>query len=239
MGMSLTKAAPTDPVAFHSEIASDFNASYKADANRLERVKVWRSYLDRYTTHVPFAYDIGCGSGMLTAEIAPRADAVTAIDGAEGMLALAKENMAARGLNHVSFRQARLPIADTADLPPAPLVISSSVIEYLPSLPDALAMLKKLMTPDATLVFSISNKSSLNRSIVRFVHRLTGHPRYFGLVLHFVNEAHIRALLSEAGLEFVDLTYFGGEDRLNRLLSKVFPRTQTTNMILVVARRPA
>lgn len=234
----MSKAAPTDPVAFHSQIAADFNASYAADANRLERLRVWRTWLDRYTAHVPLAYDIGCGSGMLTAEIAPRADAVVAIDGAEGMLALAKENMAARGFHHVSFRQARLPIKDTSGLTPAPLVISSSVIEYLPSLPDALSMLKALMTPGATLLFSISNRSSINRALVRFVHRLTGRPRYFGLVLHFVDEAEIRRLLSDAGLEFVDLTYFGGEDRINRLLSRIVPRRFATNMILVVARRP-
>ncbi len=233
----MRKSAPTDPVAFHSEIAGDFNASYAADPNRLERIRVWRTCLDRYTTHAPLAYDIGCGSGVLTLEIASRADAVTAIDGSDGMLALAKENMAARGFSHVTLQQAYLPIADTAHLPPAPLVISSSVIEYLPSLPDALAMLKALMTPDATLVFSISNKSSLNRAVVRFVHRLTGRPRYFGLVLHFVTEDDIRRLLADAGLEFVDLIYFGGEDRMNRIISMVFPRRFATNMILVVARR--
>ena len=235
----MSGAAPTDPVAFHSEIAGDFNASYAADPNRLERIQVWRACLERHTGPVPLAYDIGCGSGMLTAEVALRADAVIAIDGAEGMLALAKANMAAHGFGQVSFRQARLPIADTSDLHPAPLVISSSVVEYLPSLPETLTMLKKLMTPGATLVFSISNRSSINRAIVRFVHRLTGRPRYFGLVLHFVDEKQIRSLLAGAGLEFVDLTYFGGEDRMNRIISKVFPRQFATNMILVVARRPA
>ena len=235
----MSGAVPTDPVVFHSDIASDFDASYATDANRLERIRVWRACLERHTGHVPLAYDIGCGSGMLTAEIAPRADAVIAIDGAEGMLALARENMATRGFNHVTFRQARLPIADTSDLSPAPLVISSSVIEYLPSLADTLAMLKKLMTPGATLVVSISNRSSISRGIVRIVHRLTGRPRYFGLVLHFVNEAQVRDLLAGAGLELIELSYFGGEDRMNRIIARVFPRRFATNMILVVARPPA
>ena len=235
----MIRSAPTDAVAFHSEIASDFNASYAADPNRLERLKVWRACLERHATPVALAYDIGCGSGMLTAEIAPRALKVIAVDGSEAMLALAKENMAGRGLHNVSFRQARLPIADTADFAPAPLVIASSVIEYLPALEEAVAMLKKLMAPGATLVFSISNKSSISRAIVRFAHRLTGRPRYFGLVLHFMDEEGIQALLSGAGLELVDLTYFGGEDWMNRMISRVFPHKLSTNMILAVARRPA
>ena len=234
----MSRGAPIDPVAFHSDIAAAFDASYAADPNRLERIEVWRACLDRYTTHVLVAYDIGCGAGALTVEIAPRADAVIAIDGAEGMLALAKRNVATRGFDHVKFLQARLPIVDASRLAPAQLVIASSVIEYLPSLPDALAMLVSLMAPGATLMFSISNKSSISRAVVRAVHRITGRPRYLGLVLHFVTAEQIKALLEGAGLDLVDLRYFGGADRTNRALAQVFPIRFAANMILVVARRP-
>src|SRR5258708_3541387 len=63
---------PSDAVEFHSEIASDFHASYRSDANRRERVRIWNAWLDRYAKDATVAYDVGCGSGVLASEIARR-----------------------------------------------------------------------------------------------------------------------------------------------------------------------
>lgn len=235
----MQQARSGDAIAFHSEIASEFHESYRADPNRRERLDVWRAYLARYAKPAQRAYDLGCGSGMLTCEIASRAAEVTAIDGSDAMIAIARKNTAERGFRNVTFRQARLPIADTSDLPAAELVISSSVIEYLDSVEAALAFVRSLMKPGAMLFFSMSNRDSISRKIVRLVYRMTGRPRYFGFVRHFLNEDDVRRLLAGAGLDYVDHAYFGGQDRLNRVIGSVLPAKFSTNMILIVAQRPA
>src|SRR5450432_4064324 len=125
-----------DGVGFYSRIAPDFHASYATDPNRIERMRVWQHFFERYAPDARFAYDIGCGSGLLACELAGRGIETIGIDGAAGMLSIAQSSAKARRLTNVSFRHSRLPIADTAGLRAADLVISSSAIEYLESIPD-------------------------------------------------------------------------------------------------------
>src|SRR5450432_4431865 len=111
-----TMSAPVeDGVGFYSRIAPDFHASYATDPNRIERMRVWQHFLERYAQDARFAYDIGCGSGLLACELAARGIETIGIDGAAGMLSIARSSANARGLTNVSFRHSRLPIADTAD----------------------------------------------------------------------------------------------------------------------------
>jgi hypothetical protein len=74
---------------------------------------------------------------------------------------------------------------------------------------------------------------------VRLVHGLTGRPRYFGLLKHFMNIQEIQADLRAVGLEYVEHRYFGSADRINSVLGAVLPKRFASNMIVVVARRPA
>ena len=64
--------APTDAVAYYSGAASRFHASYAADANRQERLAVWDRFIGRYVQGARFAYDLGCGSGILACTLAGR-----------------------------------------------------------------------------------------------------------------------------------------------------------------------
>lgn len=234
----MSSAQPTDAVAFHSEIASTFHASYADDPNRQERIVVWRRVLARVLSKGELAYDIGCGSGMVTCEIAPYAQRVTAIDGAAGMLDIARKTVAGRGFANVEFCQANLPLAPGHGLPPADNVISSSVIEYLDSVEEALLFIKSILKPGGTLVFSISNKNSIKRQAVRVFNRLTGRPRYFGLLKHFLSVDDIRAVLEKTGFVFVESEYFDGKDRINSILGRIFPKKYSANLILAVAKRP-
>lgn len=232
-----TSGSPTDAVDFHSEIASNFSTSYQFDANRLERVRVWNELLDKYAVTARLAYDIGCGPGVLSREIAGRGIETIAIDGASGMLAIAKESAQKSGLRNIEFQQHRLPIIDTTGFRTADIVLSSSVIEYLDSIPKALAFLRSLSRPEGTIIFSVSNKDSLSRKLVRLVHRLTGYPKYFGLLKHFMNIEEIKLDLRDVGLDYVEHIYFGRADRLNRVLSVLMPERFASNMIVVVAKR--
>ena len=226
-----------DAVEFHSNIASDFHASYQHDANRLERVTIWSEFLNRYSKDAKFAYDIGCGSGILACDIASKGIEVIGIDGAQGMLEIASQSARSQNLKNITFQQHLLPIADTTQFRQADVVISSSVIEYLDAIPAALVCLRGLLKQDGIVIFSVSNSDSISRKIVRFVHRWTGRPRYFGLLRHFMTIEDIRRDMALSGLSYVEHTYFGRADRVNSLLATFLSPKFSSNMILVVARR--
>lgn len=233
----MSGTTPVDAVAFHSEIATEFHASYEDDPNRKERLVVWRRYISRFVPKGQQAYDLGCGSGMLTCEIAPYATQVIAIDGASGMLEIARKTVASRGFNNVEFRQSRLPPASTDGLPVADIVISSSVIEYLDFVEGALAFIHAILKPGGILLFSISNRNSLKRQAVKIFHRLTGRPRYFGLLKHFLSVEDIRTALEKTGFIFLESEYFDGRDKINSILGAFLPKKYAANLILAAAHR--
>ena len=228
---------PQDAVAYYSDVASDFHASYKNDANRLERVKIWRGYFDRFLQDVTFAYDMGCGSGILACELAGRGIETIGIDGASNMLAIAARSAEQQKLGNVTFQQHRLPIQDTAPFRVADAIISSSALEYLDSMPVALASLHRMIRPGGTMIFSVSNYDSLSRKAVRLVHSLTGKPAYFGLLKQFMTVAQIQTDLRATGYTYLAHSYFAKSDRLNRILGTVLPERLASNMIIVAARR--
>ncbi len=229
--------APADAISYYSQAAPSFHASYRADANRLERVRVWRGFVTRHVATSGLAYDLGCGSGILACELARRGTEVVGVDGAAGMLEIARQSAAEQRLDNVRFEQHRLPIANARDWRRANSVISSSALEYLDSLPAAFASIRDLLCPGGTLVFSVSNRESISRKLVRIVHRLTGRPAYFGLLKQFRSIEQVRQELDEAGFDFLEGAHFACADRINRLLARVLPLRLASNMIIVAARR--
>jgi 2-polyprenyl-3-methyl-5-hydroxy-6-metoxy-1,4-benzoquinol methylase len=230
-------AIPTDAVDFYSDVAASFHESYKADANRQERVEVWRGFLDRYATQAKTGFDIGCGSGIFGCELARRGIDTIGIDGARNMLAIAQRSAREQGLGNITFQQHRLPIADTSEFDPADIIISSSAIEYLDSMPDALGFLRRLLKPGGVVIFSVSNRDSLSRKAVRLVHSVSGRPAYFGLLKQFMTVGDIQSDLRSAGLTYLEHAYFARADRINRLLGSFLPQRLASNMIIVAARR--
>lgn len=228
-----------DGVDYYSEVAPEFHASYAEDANRRERMQVWNDFLDRYARSAHFAYDVGCGSGVLACTLAGRGIETLGIDGAKGMLDIASRSARERGLTNLSFQQHRLPIADTSGFRRADLVVSSSAIEYLESMPEAFRFLRSLVKDSGVVLFSVSNHDSISRKLVRTIHRLTGRPHYLAFLRHFMTIAQIRSLLPGAGFEYLEHAYFGGADRLNRALATVLPARTSSNMIIVAARPTA
>jgi ubiquinone/menaquinone biosynthesis C-methylase UbiE len=115
-------------------------------------MRVWDEFLNRYASGAAFAYDVGCGSGVLACALAERGIESVGIDGASGMLAIARRTAHERGLANLSFQQHHLPISDTSGFRAADLVISSSAIEYLDSIPEALRFLRNLVKESGVVV---------------------------------------------------------------------------------------
>jgi SAM-dependent methyltransferase len=225
-------------VQYYSDTATEFHDSYRADANRLERLDVWRDFLNRHSAGAAFAYDVGCGSGILACELAARGIETIGLDGAAPMLAIATDIARGRGLSNVQFRQEQLPLSDISGLRQADLVISSSAIEYFQSIDESLLFLRNLLGQTGVIIFSLSNRDAISRKVVRWVHRITGRPRYIGFLRHFITVDDIPALLTAAGLTYLEHTYFGRADRLNQFLCHFLPARVSSNMIIVAARKP-
>jgi 2-polyprenyl-3-methyl-5-hydroxy-6-metoxy-1,4-benzoquinol methylase len=233
------KDTAMDVVAYHSQIAREFHASYTNDPNRLERLQVWKTFIARHAGGSRFVYDMGCGSGVLACELAQAGKTVVGIDGSEIMLAIARKSAREKGLQSIRFEQHRLPLENVTDFRQADLVISSSCIEYIEPLVDVLKCFRDLVVPNGIVMVSMSNRDSLDRKLVRFVYRVTGRPRYQAHLRHFMTEASMRAALHEANLTFIEFAYFSGRDRRNRILSWFFSPRLSNNLMIVAARRDA
>jgi 2-polyprenyl-3-methyl-5-hydroxy-6-metoxy-1,4-benzoquinol methylase len=229
--------ALTDAVAYYSKVARAFHNSYSDDANRLERLQIWGRFFDRFAENARFGYDLGCGSGILACELTRRGLEIVGIDGAPNMLAIAEETARKQRLNGLSFQKHILPIANPETFRRADIIISSSALEYLPSMPKALQSIHAMLRPGGSLLFSVSNQDSLSRRAVRFVHSLTGRPAYVGLLKQFMTAEEIKRDLRDAGFTYLYHEYFAKADRINRLLRRFAPERFSSNMIIVAARR--
>jgi predicted TPR repeat methyltransferase len=152
------------------------------------------------------------------------------------MLELAKEKVAGQAVAGVTFEQRLLPF-DPGSHQPADLVVCSSVIEYLDSVDDALKTFRTLLREGGTLIYSISNRDSLSRRLVRVVNAATGRPRYFRLLRHMLSEEEVVEVTTRAGFTVLEHAYFGAADVLNRLLGTILPARRASNMLIVAARR--
>lgn len=224
-------------VHYHSEIAIHFHDSYKYDANRHERLMVWRKYLDRYLGEATVVYDMGCGSGILSAEVAARGIRTIAIDGSARMLELARRTARENGCSNIEFRQHELPIRTIAGFERADVVISSSVVEYLESVRETLVAFRDLLHTRGIVIFSMPNGDSFKRKIVRLVHRLSGRPRYLKLIKHFATVNSLKQDLAATELTYLDHTYLEGSRLFDRLIRQFIGKRRSNNMIIVAARR--
>jgi predicted TPR repeat methyltransferase len=152
------------------------------------------------------------------------------------MLELARQKIAGEGFAEVTFEQRLLPF-EAGSHPPADLVVCSSVVEYLDSVDDALKTFRALLRDGGTLIYSISNRDSLSRRLVRVVNAATGRPRYFRLLRHMLSEEEVVEVTTRAGFTVLEHAYFGAADALNRLLGRILPARRASNMLIVAARR--
>ncbi|TPG57719.1 methyltransferase domain-containing protein [Roseomonas nepalensis] len=120
--------------------AEYFDALYARDPDpwRFETSDYERGKYDATLAALPCAryaraLEVGCSIGVLTADLAPRCEALLALDAAEAPLRRARERLA--GQPHVAFALAGVPAAWPEDAAPFDLILLSEVVYYL-SPPD-------------------------------------------------------------------------------------------------------
>lgn len=100
--------------------------------------------------------DFGCGTGLLTEQLAPRVASVVCLDTASAMIAVLDEKAKAAGWSHIATCSEPLTrelLAKHPELkPPFDLIVASSVCAFVPHYPDTVALFAELLAPGGFFV---------------------------------------------------------------------------------------
>src|ERR1043166_4396293 len=176
-----------DAVSHFTGYVKQFHAYYQDRPEFHERWEIWRELLDRYSVPGGLSLDMGCGTGIFSFYLADKGGRVVGVDGAPDMVKFCDEQRVERGVQNIAFREGRLPTIDEAGLADADLIISSSVVEYVPDLDAALALFARLLKSGGTLILSMPNVRSISRNYERLKYTLTGQPAIYQHIIHFTS----------------------------------------------------
>lgn len=227
-----------DAVSHFSGHAREFHAYYRDRPDFQERLDLWGRLLDKYRTPGGLSIDMGCGTGVFSFYLAEKGGTVVGIDGAPGMVTFCEEQRLQRGLANLSFKEGRLPLVDTSGLGEADLVISSSVVEYVPDLEASLALFSRLLKPGGALILSMPNLWCINRIVERARHAVTGAPHIYQHILHFTSPARLRTRMQRVRLALLEVHYYDHHTRLARMTRALqLPPALTEDLFVAVFRK--
>jgi 2-polyprenyl-3-methyl-5-hydroxy-6-metoxy-1,4-benzoquinol methylase len=157
--------------------------------------------------------EIGCGAGLLTAELTRRGYGVTAIDSSEAMVELARAHAAEVGVQE----GLTINVGDSHALPFATasydLVIALGVVPWLHSPAVALAEMARVVKPDGFVLLTSDNRLRLNhvldpwltpvlaplKQVAKRIARQLGYAKRSALNRYYSYTA-LKRLLATAGL---------------------------------------
>jgi 2-polyprenyl-6-hydroxyphenyl methylase/3-demethylubiquinone-9 3-methyltransferase len=200
------------------------------------RLKYIRDQLDRHwqcdeCSRTPLegktALDVGCGAGLLNEPLARLGAKVTGVDASADLIAVAREHAAAMGLE-IDYR-----VGDVQALEGQfDLVTCMEVIEHVADPAAFVKALVKRLAPNGLLVMSTPNATALSRLMMITIGEGLGRiPRGTHDFDKFIAPDQLKALLSEAGLDCLDIEgiawsatrglHLSDDVRLNYLVSAV------------------
>jgi 2-polyprenyl-6-hydroxyphenyl methylase/3-demethylubiquinone-9 3-methyltransferase len=153
--------------------------------------------------------DVGCGGGLLTEGLAQRgANAVTGIDLAEPMLAVARLHAAGSGLEQIEYQQIAAEDLVTARPGAWSLVTCLEMLEHVPDPQSVVQSLAHLVEPGGDLVLSTLNRTpkAFALGIVAGEYLLKLLPRGTHRYERFIKPSELADWARPVGLELMDLT---------------------------------
>ena len=195
-------------VDWHHQIADSFQAGYNRSPGFMERLALWRGLIGQAVQPGDRVLDAGCGAGTFSFLAAERAGQVRALDGADAMIALCKAEQAKNGLSNISFETGMLDVLSDWEAAQFDVVLSSSVLEYVPAFEETLAQMARVLKPGGRMIISMPNGLSRYRQLERLAFRLTGKPRYYAYVCNIVTPDQLSQMLAANGLSVGETHYY-------------------------------
>jgi SAM-dependent methyltransferase len=178
------------PLVAFERIYQDDPDPWGYASDRYERDKYQRTLAALGERRFTSALEVGCSIGVFTALLAPRCDAVIAIDPSLTALARARERL--RSHPNVELVNAAVP----EGLPDGrfELVVCSEVLYYLApeALLETLRGIEQRLAPDGTLVAVHFRPGHLGRLVLRRRRRPSPPARLTGDEVHALLHAHTR-----------------------------------------------
>lgn len=146
------------------------------------------------------ALDVGCGAGLLAEPLARLGAAVTGIDAAAEVIAVARDHAAGQGLA-IDYRHAAVEdIAGRFDL-----VTSMEVIEHVADPQAFLASLAARVAPGGLLILSTPNRTARSRLLmITIAERIGQIPKGTHDHGKFITPDEMQAMMAAAGLTVRD-----------------------------------
>ncbi len=164
---------------FHEHLATNWRENYSR-LHFKNRLDVINSILDHVVQEGQNWLDLGCGSGVITAELLKRGARVVALDGSPAMLNEARRTLKKNG-GLVSFREGDVQDLTWSDSSVFDGVLCSSVIEYVENPDELIRESSRVLKTNGVLVLSLPPKYSFIRSsqkALRFLFKLIGKEQY-------------------------------------------------------------
>jgi 2-polyprenyl-6-hydroxyphenyl methylase/3-demethylubiquinone-9 3-methyltransferase len=173
------------------------------------------------------ALDVGCGAGLLAEPLARLGAAVTAIDAAPELIAVARDHAAAAGLE-IDYRATAVEQLDGR----FDLVTCLEVIEHVADPAAFLGAIAGRLAPGGLLILSTPNPTGWSKLLtITLAERFGGSPRGTHDFDTFITPDRMKQLMRDAGLECVDFEgiafsplrglHLSEDLRLNYLVSAV------------------
>ena len=228
----------SDAIAWHSEIAADFDAKYLNSAAFKERLSVWGQLMAAHITPQSRVLDAGCGSGVMAQLASARALSVHGFDGSAEMVALAKARKARGQMANTEFEQGTLESSGWLESGGYDVILCSSVLEYVEDWMAAFSHLAAALNPQGVIIFSMPNGASLYRKAERLAFALTGRPAYYAHVRHVPTAREVDKLLGRSGFAVVSRDYYAKVPFLSPLARRLKQPQITDNLFVTTCRRP-
>jgi 2-polyprenyl-6-hydroxyphenyl methylase/3-demethylubiquinone-9 3-methyltransferase len=227
----------SDAIAWHSEIASQFDANYARSPAFKERIAVWSRLTEQFVDRNADVLDAGCGSGVLSALASGRARSVVGFDASAQMIALAENRRRQEGLTNATFCVAALEDASLIGGRKFDVVLCSSVLEYVEDFWRGFDCLAAALKPGGVLVFSIPNSLSLYRKAERLAFRLTGRPAYYAHVRCVPSLDRVNGGLAARALEVLAIRYYAAVPGLSAIVRRIGRPDLADNLLVLACRR--
>ncbi len=220
-----------------SSRAGSFLGNYSTSKNFKQRFEVWTRFIDKYAPGSNFVYDIGCGPGLFSFYLAEKGIRVEGWDGSEGMIALCEQEKQRKSNNLTKFRKLYIPVSVTPEMEKADLLISSSVIEYIPDTDAVAKMFNQLLVQGGSLLLSFPNKSSWYRSLEKLAFRITGKPAYYKFVHHIWKTSEAKNIFERNGFEFIEQEFYANQTVFSKVVGFFGGKKISSNLVIMAFKK--